>query len=139
MPASRAVWSGSPFFTAPDRTSRRASADSEIEPRAIASRLVTGFSPTSTILMRPRLSTCERRRLLFIAPGQEEGEALERHREIDALELHVGRHLERAGRKIQHRVDPGGDDEVEHVLGGGGWHGDDGDADAVAAGNFLQV
>ena len=36
---------------------RSASRDIVIDPRAIASRLVTGLSPTSTILTRPRAST----------------------------------------------------------------------------------
>jgi hypothetical protein len=57
MPANRAVCSGSPFFTAPRRISRSASRDIVIVPRAIASRVVTGLSPTSTIFTRPRRST----------------------------------------------------------------------------------
>src|SRR5262245_651876 len=61
MPARRAAWSGSPFFTRPARIWRRASADIEIDPRAIASRSLTGLSPTSTIFTRPLASTCERR------------------------------------------------------------------------------
>src|SRR5512144_2713902 len=64
MPASLAACSGSPFFTAPAMTRRRASADIEIDPLATASRAVTGFSPTSTIFTRPRASMCVRRRAL---------------------------------------------------------------------------
>src|SRR3954454_21991751 len=88
MPASRAVCSGSPFLTAPARINRSASRDIVIVPRATASRLVTGLSPTSTIFTRPRASTCERRmRLLLVGIGlrQEERETLERYGEIDAL------------------------------------------------------
>ena len=59
MPASRAACSGSPFLTAPLRISRSASRDIVIDPRAIASRSVTGLSPTSTIFTRPRASTCD--------------------------------------------------------------------------------
>src|SRR6185369_12590866 len=110
MPASRAVCNGSPFLTAPARMSRTASRDIVIVPRAIASRAVTGLSPTSTIFTRPRASTCVRavalparpavpappaRPALFlfaIALRQEEREAFERHGEVDAFQLHVGRH-----------------------------------------------
>src|SRR5262249_53403267 len=123
MPASRAVWSGSPFFTAPARIWRRASRDMVIDPRAIASRVVTGLSLTSTICTRPRASTCDSacfptlsdlpdrpdppdlpgpRGLpdLFargIAVRQEKREVLERYGQIDALHLHVGRHLPGSG------------------------------------------
>src|SRR5581483_2433422 len=106
MPAMRAACSGSPFFTAPRRIWRRASADIRIDPRATASRVVTGLPPTSTIFTRPRASTCvsvllppapaappRPPRLLAIAVGQEEGQALERDGQVDALELHVGRDL----------------------------------------------
>src|SRR6185503_16557825 len=131
-----------PFFTAPERIRRSASRDIEIDPRAIASRAVTGLSPTSTILTRPRASTWDSAlRLLTIALAlrQEERQALERHRQVDALQLHVGRHLQRAGRKIQHRLDAGGDHLPEHVLRRRRRHGDDGDADPFAPGHFLQV
>src|SRR5919204_3151598 len=100
MPATRAAWGGSPFRTAPVRMSRRASRDIAIDPRATASRSVTGLSPTSTILTRPRASTCDSsfagrpdlpdlpgpRDLLRIvlALSQEERQAFERHGEIDA-------------------------------------------------------
>src|SRR5476651_33860 len=107
MPASRAVCSGSPFLTAPVRMSRSASRDIVIIPRATASRLVTGLSPTSTIFTRPRASTCEsfpafpaapaRPALLVfrIALREEKREAFERHGEIDALQLDVRRQLQR--------------------------------------------
>src|SRR5258706_5903436 len=123
MPASRAACSGSPFLTAPARMSRRASRDIAIEPRAIASRSVTGFSPTSTILTPPRASTCDSlptvglpALLPFCPPallllaitlflGEKKGKALERHREVDAFQLHVGGDLQRARRKVQHGFD----------------------------------
>src|SRR5262245_4510709 len=60
IPASRAVCSGSPFLTSPRRIRRSASRDIVIVPLATASRVVTGLSPTSTILTRPRASTWER-------------------------------------------------------------------------------
>src|SRR4029079_11863223 len=110
MPASRAVCSGSPFFTAPARICRRASADIAIDPRAIASRAVIGLSPTSTIFTRPRASTCDSTALpalvvFDIGLRQEKRQVLERHGEIDAFQLHVRRHLERARREVQNRLD----------------------------------
>src|SRR3954453_17283381 len=102
MPASRAVGSGSPFLTVPERISRSAWGDIAIVPRAIASRLVTGLSPTSTIFTRPRASTWDRAvarpafpagpalpALLFfaIALRQEKREAFERHGQVDTLQL----------------------------------------------------
>src|SRR5438552_5596347 len=138
MPARRAVCSGSPFFTAPVRIRRSASRDIAIDPRATASRAVAGFSPTSTIVTRPRASTCDSARALLrarstfarwrltrasvdkpawparpallvfaIALSQKEREAFERNGEIDALQLHVGRRLECARRKIQDALDAG--------------------------------
>src|SRR5690242_20551628 len=116
MPARRAVCSGSPFFTAPARICRRASADIAIDPRAIASRAVIGLSPTSTIFTRPRASTCDNaaltRLLVFdIGLREEERQVLERYGEIDAFQLHVRRHLEGPRREVQNGLDAGGDDE----------------------------
>src|SRR5581483_5877009 len=121
MPAIRADCSGSPFFTAPLRMRLRALADIAIDPRATASRAVTGFSPTSTIFTRPRSSTCVSVRcplpdlpdppaflLTALSLRQKEREALQRHREIDALQLDVVGHLERAGRKVEDGLDAGG-------------------------------
>src|SRR5262245_61932620 len=132
MPASRAVCSGSPFLTRPLRTSRRASADIRIDPRAIASRAVTGLSPTSTILTRPRASTCDNLFAIVFPLRKEKRQAFERHRQIDALQFHSGGNLQMAGREIQDGFDAGGDDEAEDVLRGGGGHGDDRDSDAFA-------
>src|SRR5262249_48599786 len=159
MPASRAVCSGSPFLTAPARIWRRASADIVIDPRAIASRVVTGLSPPSTLSTRPRASTCDSTALsdasdrpdppgppdppdLFgfgIALREEERQVLERDSEVDALQLHVRRHLQRAGREVQHRLDAGSDDKVEDVLRGWRRHRDHRDADAFLARDFLQI
>src|SRR5687767_13495893 len=118
MPASRAAWRGSPFFTAPVRINRRAVADMLTVPRATASRAVTAFSPTSTILIRPRASTCDNRgppsprlrragpRLVAIVDTlrEVEREAFERDGQIHALQLHGLRHLQRAGREIENRL-----------------------------------
>src|SRR5262249_6387314 len=60
-------------------------------------------------------------------------------RQIDALQLHVGRHLQRVWRKVQDGLDAGAHDQVDDVLRRRGRHGDDGDADAVAAGYFFQI
>src|SRR5215510_1850880 len=159
MPASRAVCSGSPFLIRPARIRRSASRDIVMLPCATASRAVTALAPTSTILMRPRESTCESTkrarpalpalptfalrasvgepafpallalRFFAIALCQEKREAFERHRQIDALELHVRRRLQRARGEIEHRLDARGDDQVEDVLRGGRRDGNDGDAD----------
>src|SRR5205814_9381341 len=105
MPARRAAWSGSPFFTSPRRICASASADMAIEPRAIASRAVTALAPTSTIRTRPRASTCDNRglRAIFVAVREVERQALERDGQIDALQLHAARHPQRPGREVQHR------------------------------------
>src|SRR5262245_13522629 len=150
MPATRAACSGSPWRTPPARTSRRASRDIATDPRATASRAVVALPPTSTMRTRPCASACERRaRPAFPAPPsrlltdvslrQEEREALERHRQIDALQLHIVGHLQRAGRKVQDRFDARRDHQVDDVLGGGGGHGDDADADGVAPRDLLQI
>ena len=68
-----------------------------------------------------------------------ERQALERDGQVDALQLHVRRHLQRPGREVQHRLDAGRDHQIDDVLRRRGGHGDDGDADAVAARELLQV
>src|SRR5262245_51202543 len=151
MPASRAVCSGSPFLTRPARIRRSASRDIVMLPCATASRAVTALAPTSTILIRPRASTCDRAaaarpappalptfalratvgkpacpappalpalRFFAIALCQEKRQALQRHCQIDALELHVRRRLQRARGEIEHRLDARGDNQVEDVLRG---------------------
>src|SRR5215467_11994636 len=146
MPARRADWRGSPFLIFPLLTMRRASRDMRMDPRAIASRSVTGLAPTSTIWTRPRSSTCDRRRdrafrLLFfgISTRQEKRQALERNRQIDALQLHVRRHVEGAGREVQDRLDAGRHDQVDHVLSRRSRNGDDGDADAITPRGLFEV
>src|SRR4051794_9535713 len=107
MPARRAVCSGSPLATPPLRMTLSAAALIVIAPAATASRAVTGFAPTSTIFTRPRASTCDsfgERLLATVLPlRQIERQALERDRQIHALEFHICRHFERAGREVQHR------------------------------------
>src|SRR5689334_5008332 len=114
--ATRAACKGSPFATSPRRISFNAAALMVIVPRARASRLVTGLPPTSTIFTRPRRSTCdsccrgvtslraaevrEPRFLVTVLTLSEiERQALERHRQIDALQLDVVGHVQRAGRE----------------------------------------
>src|SRR5262245_26253185 len=132
MPASRAASRGLPFFTAPWRIAVRAAADIVTRPDAVASRSVAVLAATSTIRMRPCGSTCvsfgRAMRLILrrggaalrvaVAVGQEERQALQRHRQVDALELDARRHPERAGREVEHRLDPAARHLVEHVLGG---------------------
>src|SRR5262249_4817674 len=100
MPARRAVSSGSPFFVVPPRTCSSPAADILIRPRAIASRAVAAFCDTSTIRIFPRASTWESRgagsvvRLrILVTLDEKERQALERHRQIHALQLHAARHL----------------------------------------------
>src|SRR5262245_45578095 len=119
IPARRAVCRGSPFFRFPARICRIVAGAIVTRPVAIASRAVTAFAPTSTIRTCPRSSTCEslgtsspeprvpspelraERGILLLGIGlplgKEERQALERHCQIHALHLHVGRHLERSG------------------------------------------
>src|SRR6195256_6679860 len=66
--------------------------------------------------------------ILRLSLREKEREAFERHREIDALQLHLRRTFQRARRKIQNGFNPGGNDKVEDVLGGDGGHGNDRDA-----------
>src|SRR5512138_2015161 len=120
MPAILAAWSGSPFLTEPAPIARRAAADIRTAARAIASRAVTGLSPTSTILTRPRASTWVKTwsvllcRLAFglrplsfaldtflvlalvLVPRQVKRQALQRNRQVHALQLDAPRHAQRA-------------------------------------------
>src|SRR5690348_5553805 len=140
MPARRALCSGSPFFTAPARTSRSAWALIVISPVATASRTVTGFSPTSTMRTSPRGPTCDRR--LFptvISLRQVEGQALERNRQIHALQLDVVGHLDRARREVQDSLDARADHLIDHRLRVLCGHGDHADIEAIATRDPLEV
>src|SRR4051812_34503359 len=139
MPARRAACSGSPFATAPRRICARASRVIVIDPRAMASRAVTGFSPTSTIRTRPRASTCDSLLRVIALLRKIKGQALERDRQVHALQLDVFGHAECSRREIQDRLDPGGHDQIDDPLGGRGGDGDDRDADAVAARQPFQI
>src|SRR5687768_3643173 len=151
IPAIRAVCSGSPFFITPPRTWRTASGDIVMRPRATASLVVTALLLTSTIRTFPVASMWDSRGsrpsspvrprrapetlLVAIAVSlcEKEREALERHRQVDALDLDVGGHLQRPRREVQHRLDARGDDLVDHRLCGGSRNGNHRDANAVAA------
>src|SRR5262245_11487953 len=142
IPASRAVWSGSPFLTARARIACRAAVLIRTSPRATASRAVSGFADTSTIRTRPRSSTCDSRvrleprdlgcRAIGLASREEEGQAFERDSEIDVLELHVWRDFEGARGEIENGANPGMYGGVHDPLRRVGRHGHDGDVDAVA-------
>ena len=151
MPARRAAWIGSPFLLAPPLISFRAAADIAIEPRATASRSVTGLvadidhaDAALRIDVRQHRGTGH---LWHLAPlafivnalRKIERQALQRHGQVDALHLHAGRHLQRAGREIQDRLDAGGHHLVEHVLRRFGRHGDHGDVDVLLAHDLLQL
>src|SRR5262245_26364948 len=116
MPASRAACRGSPFASSPFRMSRRAVALIVISPRASASRLVTGFSPTSTMRAFPFASRCESLATLLISLREIERQTLERHGQIDALEFDVLRNFQRARREVEDRFDPGHDDLFHNRL-----------------------
>src|SRR5687768_16934509 len=145
MPASLAVSSGSPLASAPERTSFSAAGLILMSPVATASRLLTGLSPTSTIFARPRASTCERRRglrgaVIGVSLREIEGQALQRDREVDALQLHVGWHpVERARGEVQDGLDAGGDDLIDHWLGVRRRHRDHRNIQALTPSNFLQI
>src|SRR5947207_2601521 len=147
MPATLAACSGSPFFTLPLRTIVSASRDMRIDPRAIASRSVTGLAPTSTIRTRPRASTWDNRPvrrdfpalLFFFAMREKERKALERHRQVDALQFDTGRNLQRARREIQHGLDSRADHLVDNLGGRRRGDGKHGDADAVPLDGFLEI
>ena len=133
MPARRAACSGSPFLTAPAAHERAAPAR-DMRDRPARDRLARGHrlvADVDHLDAAARVDVRERGRLrrptagfhafvVIAARGQEERQALERDRQIHALQLHVGRHLQRARRKIQDRLDARGDDEVDDVLGRGG-------------------
>src|SRR5262245_52076447 len=121
MPARRAVWRGSPLATVFRRMAVRAAAPMCTSASATASRMVSALPPTSTIRTRPRASTCDslpvlRAAMLFFA-REKERQALERDGQIDVLQLDDRRNLQRAGREIQNRPDPGLHDGVDHRLG----------------------
>src|SRR5687768_2323152 len=139
IPASRAACSGSPFLTLPERINLRALPDMAIDPRATASRSVTGLSPTSTMRMRPLASTWVNLAFVIDSLSEIERQAFERHGQIDALHLDARWNFERAGRKIQDRLDPGVDRLIEHLLCRVGRHGDERDVDLLAPDNLLQL
>src|SRR5690606_10151407 len=56
-----------------------------------------------------------------------------------ALELHVGRHRQRARREVQDGPDAGAGHLVDDLLGRRGRHRDDGDADALGPHDLLQL
>ena len=79
-----------------------------IVPRATASRAVTAFAETSTIFTSPRGPTCESPcrdfsnlggAFLLMGPSlrKKERQRFERHGQVHALQLDVGRYLQRAG------------------------------------------
>src|SRR3954470_18745363 len=143
MPARRAVCSGSPFLTAPLRISFNAALLIVISPRASASRVVTALSPTSTMRTSPRGPTCDRAADCLPAGiftlREIERQALERDRQVDALQLHILRHLQRARREIEDRLDAGGDHHLHHPLRVRRGNRDHRDVQPIAAGQPLQL
>src|SRR4029079_456332 len=68
-----------------------------------------------------------------------EGQAFEGDRQIDALELHVCRHLQRTRREVEDRFDAGRDDLVDDRLCVRRRHCDDADVEPIAPRDLLQV
>ena len=102
MPASRAVCSGSPFFTAPGPDLPDGLARHGDPPARHGLARRHRLSLTSTIRTSPRASTCDSRDAVARAVRgsairftlcQKERQAFERHRQVHALQLHVRRHL----------------------------------------------
>src|SRR5436853_3202182 len=152
MPASFAACSGSPFATSPLRINFSAAALIVIDPRATASRAVAGLAPTSTIVTRPRSSTCVSLTLPLlpfstfplslatVVPLREvERQALERHREVHALQLHIVRHVQRARREVENPLDAGGNDLIDDGLRMRRGDGDDGDIEPLTPRDALQL
>src|SRR5262245_29189929 len=141
IPASRAVCTGSPFLSAPARTSRRAPADMRTRPRATTSRAVTGLPPTSTMRAWPSGPTWVSSRDFgdIHTSREEERQALERHREVDVLQLDALRDAQRAGGEVEDRLDARADDRVDDLLRGVGGHGEHRDVEAFALGEALEL
>src|SRR5690349_1819153 len=109
-----------------------------MRPRATASRDVIAFSPTSTIWMAPDGLTCDKRvrrsgmRLdrfatdlgIEVSLREEKRQALERDRQVDALQLDVRWDVQRSGREVEHRLDPCQDHSIDDGLCGCRWHRD---------------
>src|SRR5262245_37960430 len=155
MPARRAACSGSPLATSPRRINVNASALIVMVPRASASRLVIGLAPTSTIFTRPRRSTCDscpvlptrvrgadpagRRALATVLTlSKVKRQTLEGDRQIDALQLDAVRHMQRARRKVENPLNPGGDNLIDHRLCMRCGDRDDGDVEPLATRHALQ-
>src|SRR6188508_82881 len=110
-------------------------------PCATASRAVVAFSLTSTIRTRPRASTCDSRRdslMRLLTLGKVKRKTFERHRQIDALELHFRRHLECARGKVQDRLHARCNHQVNHGLSMRRRNGDDRDVEPFTPGDLLQ-
>src|SRR5882672_11204705 len=137
--ASRAACSGSPLATSPRRMSLSAVLLIVIEPRATASRSVTGLAPTSTIFTRPRASTCESFLATVVTLCEIEPQALQRHGQVHALQLHVVRHMQRAWREVENPLDAGGHDLVDDRLRVRRRYGNDRDVEPLATGDALEV
>src|SRR5262245_45094146 len=118
---------------------RRAVALIVISPRASASRLVTGLSPTSTMRALPFASRCESFATLLISLRQVEREALERHSQIDALELDVLRNLQRARREVQDRFDSSSDHLLHNRLRVRRWNGDHRDVQTLTPNDPFEL
>src|SRR5262245_47309778 len=137
MPASRAVWSGSPFLTRRLRIAARAAGLIRTRASATASRSVSGFFDTSTMRTRPSGSTCEsvRARLRVVGIGlpsrEEERQTLERDGQIHVLQLHARRHLQGARREVQDRPNPRLHRHRDDALRRIGRYGHDGNVDVL--------
>ena len=124
-----------------------------IRPRATASRVVTGLSPTSTIRTAPRGRRARDGASRFGCPSRDDSRALAIQspcaRKNDRLSSDTvrstlfsftsGGHLQRTGGKVQHRFDARLHDRVDDRLRRFGRHGNDGDADVLAPDDAAEL
>src|SRR5438045_1487836 len=95
--------------------------------------------PVSTLFTRKRSACPSRLRLISLTACQIEGQTFERHREIDALQLDIVRHLQRAGREIENRLDARRNHEIDDALRRRSGYGDHGNRDRVVPRELLQL
>ena len=89
--------------------------------------------------VRPSVLTAWFAKRRTLASGQVERQALERHGQIDALELHVERHPQSTRRKIEQRLDASLDNRIRYKLRRRGRYRDDRDRDPFPAGHPFQL
>src|SRR5262249_7163558 len=111
----------------------------------LCSSVACVFSWSSVAIILPCSSValvlpcCSVALAIEISLGQKERQTLERDRQVHAFQLDVGRHLQRARRKVQYRLHAARDNRIDDGLRDVGRHGDHGDADLLAANDLAEV